>query len=150
MLDISWNTHASRIQDRIDALAAITEERGIITRTFLSEATLRANQVVAGWMREAGLTTSEDRVANLLGQSPAGSRKSVFLLGSHLDSVRNAGRFDGSLGVVLAIEAVEILQSAGVVLPFSLGVAGFSDEEGVRFQSAYIGSKAFCGLLTLK
>jgi allantoate deiminase len=150
MLYISWNTHALRIQGRIDALAAITEERGMITRTFLSEATLRANQVVAGWMREAGLSTSEDRVANLLGQSPAGSSGSVFLLGSHLDSVRNAGRFDGSLGVVLAIEAVEILRSAGVVLPFSLGVAGFSDEEGVRFQSAYIGSKAFCGLLTLK
>ena len=109
MLDISWNTHASRIQDRIDALAAITEERGMITRTFLSEATLRANQLVAGWMREAGLTTSEDRVANLLGQSPAGSCDPVFLLGSHLDSVRNAGRFDGTLGVVLAIEAVEIL-----------------------------------------
>ena len=149
MLDVSWSTHASRIQDRIDALAAITEERGMIARTFLSEATLRANQVVAGWMRQAGLTTSEDRVANLLGQSPPGSCGSVFLLGSHLDTVRNAGRFDGSLGVVLAIEAVEILRSAGVILPFSLGVAGFSDEEGVRFQSAYIGSKAFCGLLTL-
>jgi allantoate deiminase len=150
MLDISWNTHASRIQDRLDALAAITEEKGVITRTFLSEATLRANQVMAGWMREAGLTASEDRVANLVGQSPAGSGDPVFLLGSHLDSVRNAGRFDGPLGVVLAIEAVEILRSAGVVLPFSLGVVGFSDEEGVRFQSAYIGSKAFCGLLTLK
>jgi allantoate deiminase len=150
VLDISWNTHASRIQDRIDALAAITEEKGMITRTFLSDCTLRANQVVAGWMREAGLTTSEDGVANLLGQSSAGPCDLVFLLGSHLDSVRNAGRFDGPLGVVLAIEAVEILRSAGVVLPFSLGVAGFSDEEGVRFQSAYIGSKAFCGLLTLK
>jgi allantoate deiminase len=150
MLDIPWNTYASRIQDRLDALAAITEEKGVITRTFLSEATLRANQLVAGWMREAGLTTSEDRVANLVGQSQAGSGDPVFLLGSHLDSVRNAGRFDGPLGVVLAIEAVEILRSAGAVLPFSLGVAGFSDEEGVRFQSAYIGSKAFCGLLTLK
>ncbi len=150
MLDISWDTHAARIQDRIDALAAITEEKGLITRTFLSNATLRANQVVAGWMREAGLTTSEDRVANLLGQSPADPCHLVFLLGSHLDSVRNAGRFDGPLGVVLGIEAVEILRSAGVVLPFSLAVAGFSDEEGVRFQSAYIGSKAFCGLLTPK
>ena len=150
MLDIPWNTYASRIQDRLDALAAITEEKGVITRTFLSEATLRANQLVAEWMREAGLTTSEDRVANLVGQSQAGSGDPVFLLGSHLDSVRNAGRFDGPLGVVLAIEAVEILRSAGAVLPFSLGVAGFSDEEGVRFQSAYIGSKAFCGLLTLK
>ena len=84
----------------------------MITRTFLSEATLRANQVVAGWMREAGLATSEDRVGNLLGQSRASSGDSIFLLGSHLDSVRNAGRFDGPLGVLLAIEAVEILRSA--------------------------------------
>jgi allantoate deiminase len=150
VLDISWNTHATRIQDRIDALAAITDERGAITRTFLSEATLRANQLVAGWMREAGLATSQDRVANLLGQSRTDPRDSVFLLGSHLDTVRNAGRYDGPLGVVLAIEAVEILHLAGVVLPFSLEVAGFSDEEGVRFQNAYIGSKAFCGQLSSK
>ena len=150
MLDIPWDSHASRIQERIDALAAITDERGMITRTFLSDATLRANQVVAGWMREAGLTTSEDCVGNLLGLSQTGLRDPVFLLGSHLDSVRNAGRFDGPLGVLLAIEAVDLLRSANVVLPFSLGVAGFSDEEGVRFQNAYIGSKAFCGMLTAK
>ena len=72
----------------------------------------------------------------------------VFLLGSHLDSVRNAGRFDGPLGVLLAIEAADILRSNSVEMPFSLAVVGFSDEEGVRFQNAYIGSKAFCGLLT--
>jgi allantoate deiminase len=148
VLDISWNIHASRIQERIDALAAITDEKGVITRTFLSEATLRANQIVAGWMREAGLAPSEDGVGNLLGQSQPDSGDAIFLLGSHLDSVRNAGRFDGPLGVLLAIEAVDILKSANVVLPFSLAVAGFSDEEGVRFQNAYIGSKAFCGLLT--
>jgi allantoate deiminase len=147
--EISWDSHASRIQDRIDALAAITDEKGVITRTFLSEATVRANQMVGGWMREAGLATTEDQVGNLLGRSPAASGGTIFLLGSHLDSVRNAGRFDGPLGVLLAIEAVEVLRSAGVELPFSIGVAGFSDEEGVRFQNAYIGSKAFCGLLTL-
>jgi allantoate deiminase len=150
VLDISWNTHASRIQNRIDALAAITDEKGMITRTFLSEAMLRANHLVAGWMGEAQLTTSEDQVGNLLGQSQSGSGHSIFLLGSHLDSVRNAGRFDGPLGVLLAIEAVDILRSANAALPFSLAVAGFSDEEGVRFQNAYIGSKAFCGLLTSK
>ena len=150
MLDISWEIHAARIQDRIDALAAITDEKGIILRTFLSEATLRANRVVAGWMREAGLVTSEDRVGNLLGQSKPDAEDSVFLLGSHLDTVRNAGRFDGPLGVLLAIEAADILRSANITLPFSLAVAGFSDEEGVRFQNAYIGSKAFCGLLTAK
>src|ERR1700761_656643 len=148
MLDISWDIRAARIQDRIDTLAAITDEKGIIMRTFLSEAALRANQVVAGWMREAGLVTSEDRVGNLLGQSQLGPGNSIFLLGSHLDTVRNAGRFDGPLGVLLAIEAADILRSANVTLPFSLAVAGFSDEEGVRFQNAYIGSKAFCGLLT--
>jgi allantoate deiminase len=150
MLDISWNIHAARIQDRIDALAAITDEKGIIMRTFLSEATLRANRVVGEWMRDAGLVTSEDRVGNLLGQSQSGSPDSIFLLGSHLDTVRNAGRFDGPLGVLLAIEAVDIVRSADVALPFGLAVAGFSDEEGVRFQNAYIGSKAFCGLLTSK
>jgi allantoate deiminase len=85
-----------------------------------------------------------------LGQSETDSGESIFLLGSHLDTVRNAGRFDGPLGVLLAIEAVEILRSANVMLPFSPAVAGFSDEEGVRFQNAYIGSKAFCGLLELK
>ena len=149
MPEIPWDSHASRIQDRIDALAAITDEKGVITRTFLSEATVRANQVVGGWMREAGMATTEDQVGNLLGRSSAASGGTIFLLGSHLDSVRNAGRFDGPLGVLLAIEAVEVLRSANVELPFSLGVAGFSDEEGVRFQNAYIGSKAFCGLLTL-
>ncbi len=137
-----------RIQNRIDALAAITDEEGIISRTFLSEAMLRANRMVAGWMREAGLTTSEDQMGNLLGQSQSRPGHSVFLLGSHLDSVRNAGRFDGPLGVLLAIEAMDILRSARIVLPHSLAVVGFSDEEGVRFQSACLGSKAFTGLLT--
>jgi allantoate deiminase len=120
----------------------------MITRTFLSPAMRKANRIVAEWMQEAGLAPAEDRFGNLLGQSPGDPGAPVFLLGSHLDSVRNAGRYDGPLGVVLAIEAVDILRSNRVELPFSLAVAGFSDEEGVRFQNAYTGSKAFCGLLT--
>ncbi len=84
MFDISWNINASRIQDRIDALAAITDEKGMITRTYLSDATLRGNQLVAGWMREAGLSTREDRVGNLLGQSLSDPGSQIFLLGSHL------------------------------------------------------------------
>jgi allantoate deiminase len=146
--DQAWNTHAARIQDRIDTLASITDETGKITRTFLSPAMQKANQVVAEWMREAGLAVAEDRAGNLVGQSAADPCGPVFLLGSHLDTVRNAGRFDGPLGVLLAIEAADILRSNGVEMPFALAVVGFSDEEGVRFQNAYIGSKAFCGLLT--
>ena len=110
----------------------------------------KANQVVAEWMREAGLAAAEDRAGNLVGQSATDPGAPVFLLGSHLDSVRNAGRFDGPLGVLLAIEAADVLRSNSVEMPFSLAVVGFSDEEGVRFQNAYIGSKAFCGLLTPK
>jgi len=148
MLDLAWNTCAARIQNRIDTLASITDETGMITRTFLSPAMQKANQAVAEWMRESGLLVAEDRVGNLLGQSPADPGAPVFLLGSHLDSVRNAGRFDGPLGVLLAIEAVDLLRANSVELPFSLAVVGFGDEEGVRFQNAYTGSKAFCGLLT--
>jgi len=147
-LDLAWNTRAARIQNRIDTLASITDESGIITRTFLSPAMQKANQVVAEWMREAGLAAAEDRAGNLVGQSAADPGSPVFLLGSHLDSVRNAGRFDGPLGVLLAIETADILRSKSIEMPFSLVVVGFSDEEGVRFQNAYIGSKAFCGLLT--
>jgi allantoate deiminase len=74
------------------------------------------------------------------------TEKRVFLIGSHLDTVRDAGRFDGVLGVVLGIELADIFRS-GSPLPFALMVAAFSDEEGVRFQTAYLGSRAFCGLL---
>ena len=146
--DLAWSTHAVRIQNRIDALASITDETGSITRTFMSPAMEKTNQTVAEWMREAGLNGAEDRFGNLLGQPSGNPDFPVFLLGSHLDSVRNAGRFDGPLGVLLAIEAVEILRSNNVKLPYSVAVAAFSDEEGVRFQNAYTGSKAFCGLLT--
>jgi allantoate deiminase len=148
ILDLAWTDSAIRIQKRIDRLASITDEEGVITRTFLSPAMQKANQVVAEWLREAGLEVVEDCVGNLLGQSTANPEAPVFLLGSHLDSVRNAGRFDGPLGVLLAIEVADILRANGVELPFSLAVAAFSDEEGVRFQNAYTGSKAFCGLLT--
>jgi allantoate deiminase len=143
--EIPFDKHTSRIQRRIDQLATVTDEKGKITRTFLSSAMEHANHLVAGWMREAGLETSEDSVGNLLGRSRV-TDLPIFLLGSHLDTVRNAGRFDGPLGVILGIEAVEILRAAK--LPFSLAVVGFTDEEGVRFQSAYVGSKAFCGALT--
>jgi allantoate deiminase len=70
------------------------------------------------------------------------------LLGSHLDTVRDAGKYDGPLGVLTAIAAVQWLRERGVQLPFNLEVAGFSDEEGVRYQTAYLGSRAFAGTLT--
>ena len=134
---------------RCDELGAISDERGRLTRTFASPAMRRANQLVGTWMRDAGLQVREDAAFNLLGVLPCKNpRAKTFLLGSHLDTVRDAGKYDGPLGVLAAIAAVKILRERGVKLPFNLEIVGFSDEEGVRYQTAYLGSRAFAGTLT--
>ena len=93
-------------------------------------------------MREAGLAVREDALGNLIGRLEA-SRPGAktLVLGSHLDTVSDAGRFDGALGVLLPIVALRHLRREGVRLPFALEVVGFSEEEGVRFPSAYLGSR---------
>jgi allantoate deiminase len=137
---------ARRLAQRIDTLACVTDQPGKLTRTFLSPAMRQANGLVGSWMREAGLTVREDAAGNLVGRLAVPGAK-TFVVGSHLDTVRDAGRFDGALGVLLAISAVEELRSRGIDFPFSLEVVGFSEEEGVRFSSAYLGSKGFTGTL---
>ena len=132
----------------LDELGRISDERGRLTRTFLSPAMRRANAHVARWMRAAGLSVREDPVGNVIGRREgATARAQTLLLGSHLDTVRDAGRFDGALGVLLPIVAVAKLRRRGVSLPFAVEVVGFSEEEGVRFSSAYLGSKGFSGQL---
>jgi allantoate deiminase len=138
---------AHKIMRRIDALARISEEPGRLTRTFASPAMRRANQLVAGWMREAGMKTWVDPVGNLIGHYPANRPDAkILLLGSHLDTVRDAGKFDGPLGVILAIACVERLHRSKTLLPFAIEVIGFADEEGVRYQTTYLGSKAVAGV----
>jgi allantoate deiminase len=126
---------AARVLERCDRLAQVSEERGRLTRRFGTPAMKEANALVAGWMREAGLDTREDAVGNLIGRRGDGP---VLMLGSHLDTVVDAGRYDGPLGVLIAIEA------AGRV-PRDLEVVGFADEEGARFGTAYLGSSALTG-----
>jgi allantoate deiminase len=139
---------ATSLSRRIDLLARVSDERGATTRTFLSPAMRRANALVGGWMRAAGLSVRVDAVGNLIGRTPSPASPSrTFVLGSHLDTVRDAGRFDGALGVLLPIAAVEVLRGRGVALPFAVEVVGFSEEEGVRFSSSYIGSKGYAGRL---
>jgi len=134
---------------RCDELGAISEEPGKITRTFASPAMRRANRLAGSWLREAGLQVREDAAFNLLGRWNCAQRGAkTFLLGSHLDTVRDAGKYDGPLGVLTAIAAVKLLRELGVKLPFNLEIVGFSDEEGVRYQTAYLGSRAFAGTLT--
>lgn len=135
---------------RLDELGRISDESGKLTRTFLSPAMRRANACVAGWMRAEGLAVREDAVGNVIGRLDAGApaQRGTLVLGSHLDTVRDAGRFDGALGVVLAIAAVqELRRRRPGPLPFAVEVVGFSEEEGVRFASAYLGSKGYAGTL---
>src|SRR4051812_48192378 len=132
----------------LDELATVSDEPGRITRTFLSPAMRRANAMVGKWMQAAGLAVREDRVGNLIGRLEGPQKRAkTLLLGSHLDTVRDAGRFDGPLGVLLPIVALAELRGRGVTLPFAVEVIGFAEEEGVRFSSAYLGSKGFTGAL---
>jgi allantoate deiminase len=134
---------------RCNELGAISEEPGHLTRTFASPAMRRANKLVGSWMRMAGLQVREDAAFNLLGRWNSTQRGArTFLLGSHLDTVRDAGKYDGPLGVLAAIAAVQSLRERNIMLPFNLEIAGFSDEEGVRHQTACLSSRAFAGTLT--
>jgi len=134
----------------LDELGHITDEPGRLTRTFLSPGMARANRLVGDCMMAAGLEVRVDSVGNLIGrldsQTP-NPRPKTLLLGSHLDTVRDAGRFDGPLGVLLPIVALAELKVRGVGLPFHVEVLGFSEEEGVRFASAYLGSEGYTGRL---
>ena len=137
---------AAKILQRIEELARLSEEPGQLTRTYGSPAMRRANDLVGQWLRTAGLQPSVDAIGNLIGRSPAThAKRKILLLGSHLDTVRNAGKFDGPLGVLLAIACVEECRAHVRELPFDLAVIGFADEEGVRFQTTYLGSRVVAG-----
>lgn len=139
---------AKKLVAMLNELGRISDEPGKLTRTFLSPAMRRANRQVGKWMREAGLTVRKDSVGNLIGRLPSRNPKAkTLLLGSHLDTVRDAGKFDGALGVLLPIVALAELRRRKVKLPFHVEVLGFSEEEGVRFTSAYLGSKGYTGQL---
>jgi allantoate deiminase len=135
-----------RVMQRIEVLSACSEARDILVRRSYTPALREAQTLVGGWMRDAGMQVREDAAGNLFG-TYAGSDPAAgtFLLGSHLDSVRDAGRFDGPLGVLVAIGVVERLSRAGMRLPFAVEVVAFADEEGLRFQQSYLGSAALAG-----
>ncbi|MGA9607665.1 MAG: allantoate amidohydrolase [Rouxiella badensis] len=137
---------ALRVMARCDRLAELSETPGELTRIYLSAQHIQANRLVGEWMAAVGMTTWQDSVGNICGryegldpQAPA------LLLGSHLDSVRNAGRYDGPLGVLTAIEVVAHLHSQGIRLPMAVEIVGFADEEGTRFGITLLGSRGLTG-----
>jgi allantoate deiminase len=135
---------AAEVLARCDVLARFTESPGKLTRTFLSEPMRHVHATVGEWMREATMNVRIDAISNIIGHYPAARADApLFLIGSHLDTVPDAGNYDGILGVLLAIAAVK--HFGGRRLPFAIDVLGFSEEEGIRFRTAYLGSRAVCG-----
>ncbi len=129
---------------RCDELAAFSEEPRRLTRRFATPELRQAGEAVRGWMEAAGMTVRRDAIGNLIGRLGNSDRRTL-LLGSHLDTVRDAGRYDGMLGVLVAIVCLELLRDDGRSLPYSVEVLGFADEEGVRFGTGYLGSSVVAG-----
>jgi allantoate deiminase len=137
---------AAVIMDRCNDLAGLSSHPEKLERLHLSPEHRAANDLVATWMAEAGLSTWQDPAGNqcgrLEGREPG---LPALLLGSHIDTVPDAGRYDGMLGVLLAIQTVSRIRDSGIALPFALEVVAFSDEEGTRFGTALLGSRALAG-----
>ena len=140
-----------RAQAMIEALASISADPDRLTRLYLTPEHRRAADMVAEWMRGVGLTVRMDAAATMHGFLPAGkdgpraSRR--LLVGSHIDTVIDAGRYDGQLGVIAGILAIEELHARGISLPFGLEVLAFGDEEGVRFPKTLTGSSTVAGAM---
>jgi len=141
-----WEEAAGRVMARADELALISETPVILTRVYLSPEHLQANQRVAQWMAEAGMQVWQDSVGNICGRYEGELEgAAAILLGSHLDTVRNAGRYDGMLGVLTAIEVVQALHNQGRRLAKAIEIVGFCDEEGTRFGITLLGSRGLTG-----
>jgi allantoate deiminase len=136
----------TEIVSRINQLAAISETSDNLTRIFLSPEHRAAADLLLSWMREAGMAAHLDAIGNVCGRYEGDRpRLPCLMLGSHYDTVRDAGKWDGPLGVITAIACVADLNRRGVRLPFAVEVVGFADEEGVRFASTLLGSRAVAG-----
>ncbi len=136
-----------RVEAMLAELAKISADRKRIVRLFLSPEHRHAADLVGQWMREAGLAVSEDALGTVKGSLGNGPK---LLIGSHIDTVIDAGMYDGNLGVVAGILAAGHLAKAGRTLPFGLDVLAFGDEEGSRFPATLAGSSACAGVFDMQ
>ena len=134
------------IVGRINVLGAISETSEHLARIFLTKEHRAAADLILTWMREAGMAAHLDAIGNVCGRYEGASPGlPCLMLGSHYDTVRDAGKWDGPLGLITAISCVADLNRRGKRLPFAVEVTGFADEEGVRFASTLLGSRAVAG-----
>jgi allantoate deiminase len=134
------------IVGRINQLATISETSEHLARLFLTKEHRAAAELILDWMRSAGMHAHLDAVGNVCGRyEGVEPGLPCLMLGSHYDTVRDAGKWDGPLGLITAISCVADLNKRGRRLPFAIEVTGFADEEGVRYASTLLGSRAVAG-----
>ncbi|WP_428242678.1 allantoate amidohydrolase [Gynuella sp.] len=137
---------AAQVLQRCDILAEISQTAGIVDRRYLTPEHRRANDQVQHWMQQAGLSCWQDAAGNQWGRFASSHRDArTFIIGSHLDTVPNAGKYDGIVGVLAPLTLAAWLQQHQIALPFHLDIVGFGDEEGVRFGTTLLGSRALTG-----
>jgi beta-ureidopropionase / N-carbamoyl-L-amino-acid hydrolase len=142
---------ASRLAARIEALGAVGAiTGGGVCRLALSDEDRAARDLVAGWMRELGLEVTIDAIGNVVGVRQGVESGPPVMAGSHIDTVRTGGRYDGNLGVLAGLEVIQTLKDAGVVTRRPLAVAFFTNEEGARFSPDMMGSLVYVGGLPLQ
>ncbi|GGI19102.1 allantoate amidohydrolase [Oxalicibacterium faecigallinarum] len=145
-LNAPTTTTAQEIMERLHLLAQHTEQEGMMTRTYLTAAHRGAAGQIAAWMRDAGMTVRRDAVGNVIGRYEGTEEgRAVLMTGSHFDTVRNGGIYDGLLGIILPISCVAAWHRAGKRFPFPIEIVAFSEEEGVRFKAPMLGSRAIAG-----
>lgn len=146
MTEFTNRNPADALMARIEELAQFTCDAPKVTRLFLSPEHKHAVQRVIGWMEEAGMSARLDAIGNIHaryeGETPDAP---ALILGSHIDTVRDAGKYDGNLGVLTAIAAVDEFNRQGRRFPFAIEVVAFGDEEGSRFPTTLSGSRALAG-----
>jgi allantoate deiminase len=149
LIKLQHDVDAKRIFTRIEELAECSSSSVGVTRLPFTAESSKAERLVEEWMKTAGMTVRKDGLNNIIGRYEGKNPTApVLIIGSHLDSVIEAGKYDGTLGVISGIEVVQTLRDNGLILDNPIEVVGFCDEEGVRFHSTFLGSKAVAGTFT--
>jgi len=138
------------IMEWAEEIGAWSDDEGALTCTYMTDAHRRTADQIAHWMREAGMHAHIDAVGNVVGRYLSTDPQAKTLMtGSHYDTVRNGGKYDGREGILLPIAIVKHLHEKGETLPFHFEIIAFSEEEGVRFKSTFLGSNAIIGQFDL-
>jgi N-carbamoyl-L-amino-acid hydrolase len=149
MINSTLKINGDRLVRSLDALSQIGAlEQGGVSRLALSDADRQGRDLIVSWMKDLGMTVRVDRVGNIIGVRPGESHLSPVMLGSHIDTVTVAGRYDGCYGVLAALECVRTLNDNDVKTRRPVAITAFTNEEGVRYQPGMLGSAAFCGNLS--